>query len=334
MATVTAEIERLLKAKDRQLAGGAETMRGMLAEIKTQVVDELSRVRGGSYTALHLKSNLASIERYLQGFATAGSSEMNRILDAAWESGADLVPAALRAGGIGVAFGHIPGPLLVTLKEFSYHKIGGVAGDAFTKIRGELSLGILGQKTPDQVIDAIAGTLTSKGVFDSIEERAMVIAKTEMGRAYSTATQEGMGQASASVPELQKQWWHAGHPARPRRSHLALHGQIRPVNEHFVTGTLSIDYPRAPSAPASEVIRCGCDHVPYHPAWGKETLPIYNERGKVIARRGPWTGEEEDLSGKFILGQKRPPAGVDLSQPVTVQEGQQGQGHKIRPRKG
>ncbi len=136
----------------------------------------------------------------------------------------------------------------------------------------------------------------------------MVIAKTEMGRAYSTATHEGMKQAARSVPELKKQWWHAGHPARPRMNHLALHGQVRPVNEPFVIGSLSIDYPRASTAPVSEVIRCGCDHVPWHEQWGREfySLPIYDERGREIARRGERSGDDPDLTGKFILGQIKP----------------------------
>jgi hypothetical protein len=233
---------------------------------------------------------------------------MNRLLDAAWEDGGDLVPEALRAGGLSVAFGHVPGPLLESLKEFSFHRIKGLTGDAFTKIRGELSLGILGQKTPQQVATSIAGGLESPGVFNSLEERAEVITQVEMGRAYSQASQISMDQAAASVPELKKQWWHAGHPKRPRQNHLALHGQVQPVDRPFVIGSLEIDFPRSPKAPASEVIRCGCDHVPWHPTWAHDQLPIRNQRGEVIARRGSRDSDKTDLLGKFILGQVKPPA--------------------------
>jgi len=306
MASVTAEIKRLLTAKDRKLLSGEQALRGLLVEVKGQILGELRAVDDGSYTALMLRQNLASVERYLAGFETAGSAEMNRLLDAAWESGAGLTPAALRAGGMSVAYGHIPGTVLQTLKEYSYHKISGLTSDAFTKIRGELSLGILGQKTPHEVVSAIAGGLENPGVFASLEARAEVIAGTEMGRAYSTATQSGMRQAVTSVPGLRKQWWHAGHPKRPRQSHLALHGQIRPVDQPFVIGSLAMMYPRDPNAPASEVIRCGCDHVPYHEAWGiDEGLPIFNERGEEIARKGERKGSDPLLDGKFIVGQIR-----------------------------
>jgi hypothetical protein len=47
--------------------------------------------------------------------------------------------------------------------------------------------------------------------------------------------------------------------------------------------------------------------VPWHESWGKDNkLPIFNERGEEIARRGPRTGFEEDLTGKFKLGQVKP----------------------------
>lgn len=269
MAGVTAEIKRLLKAKDAKQITGKKALRGMMAEIKRQLVDELSTLRGETYTAQMLRANLASVERYLTAFDTAAGAEMSRLLDATWEAGADLVPAAMREGGLFVAFGHIPGPLLTTLKDFSAHKISGLAGDAFNKIRGELNLGILGQKTPHQVVQSIAGSLDSPGVFKSLEARAETIAKVEMGRAYSSATVEGLGVAARSTPEIMKEWWHAGHPKVPRINHVRLNGQRRPVDEPFVIGSLTIDYPRAPTSPAQEVINCACEVVPWHPSWGE-----------------------------------------------------------------
>lgn len=268
MTTVNAEIKRLLTEKDKKLLSGQDAVAGMLAEVKRQIVEELATLREDAYTAQMLRANLVSIERYLSGFETAGAAEMSRQLDRAWEAGADLVPAAMRQGGLFVAFGHIPGPLLQAFKEYSTHKIAGLAGDAFNKIRGELALGILGQKTPHQMIQSIAGTLKSPGIFKSLEARAETIAKVEMGRAYSAATVEGLKQAAKSVPEMEKQWRHAGHPKVPRIIHVQLNGHHVPVDESFVIGSLVIDYPRAPNLPAEEVIHCGCDVVPWHPKWG------------------------------------------------------------------
>jgi len=268
MATVTTKIKRILKAKEAGQLSGEKALRGLMAEVKGQVVDELSHIGAETYTAQMLRANLASFERYLSAFDTAATREMDALLDAAWDDGADLVPAAMREGGLFVTFGHVPGPILKTLKDFSAYRIAGLAEDAMTKIRGELSLGILGAKTPHQVVQGIAGSLNSPGIFRSLEMRAETIAKVEMGRAYSTATVEGLKTASSSVPEMEKQWWHAGHPKVPRVTHLRLDGQHRPVGEPFRWGGLIIDYPRAPTAPPAEVINCACEVVPWHPKWG------------------------------------------------------------------
>jgi len=304
MAQVTAEIQRLLKAKDQGILDGQSAVRGLLAEVQKQILEELLAVSSESYAAYHLRQNLASIERHLQSFESAAGRELGGLVGAAWEAGEDLVLGAGRVSGLYTGFGHVSTDLLQTLQEYSVHKIRGLSAAAFDKIRAELSLGILGQKTPHQVTQAIAGTLRSPGVFKSIAERAEVITQVEMGRAASQATQLSMDQAAASVPDLQKQWWHAGHPKRPRRNHLALHGQIQPVDRPFMIGSLIIRFPRDPKAPASEVIRCGCEHVPWHESWGRDgALPIFNERGEVIAMRGPRTGREASLVGKFAQGQ-------------------------------
>lgn len=325
MATVTKAILDLLggeiKNKEYQLLQpGAESVRRLLAEVQRQIRDELLSVSGESYTAYHLKQNLASIERYLQGFEAAAGRELAAAIEASWTAGGDLPFKAVReAGLIFTGLGHIPSSVLRSLQEFASHKISGLAADAFNRVRGELTLGILGQKTPWQVTQAIIGEIkdtpiperAGRPIFKSIEERAEVITRTEMGRAFSMATHEGLKQAAASVPGLEKQWWHAGHPKQPRQNHLALHGQHVPVDKKFLIGSLAIDYPRAPTAPVSEVIRCGCEVMPWHPNWGKPNgeeikLPIFNERGEQIARRGPRTGREEDLTGKFKLGQVGP----------------------------
>lgn len=307
--SVTAEISRLLKAKEQKLLDGTLAIKGLLSEVQKQILAELAAVSGDSYTAMNLRQNLASIERYLQGFESSAQGELGKLIDDAWQLGGDLPFEAARAGGLlATGFGHIPGTVLETLKDLSTYRISGLSGAAFDKIRGELSLGILGQKTPHQVTQAIAGTLQSPGVFRSIAERAEIITGVEMGRAYSQATELGMAQAQSSVPALKKQWWHAGHPKQPRQNHLKLHGQVQPIGQKFLLGSLAMMFPRDPAAPASEVIRCGCDHVPYLEVWaerdkGFPKLPIYNERGEVIALRGPRTGREEPLTGKFELGQ-------------------------------
>ncbi|MBE0598293.1 MAG: hypothetical protein IH614_13580, partial [Desulfuromonadales bacterium] len=114
MATVTAEIKRLLKAKDRQILDGAAAVRGLLVEVKKQIVEELRSVSGESYAAHHLRQNLASIELHLQSFEAAAGRELGNLLDGAWGAGTELLPGVAQAGGLQVGFGHIPTSLLQT----------------------------------------------------------------------------------------------------------------------------------------------------------------------------------------------------------------------------
>jgi hypothetical protein len=153
------------------------------------------------------------------------------------------------------------------IKSSSDEYLKSTFGTLWAQIKGEVNLGLLGGKTPHEVAEAI-GTIVDKGRFRSAAERAQVITQTEMGRAYSQATQSRLEQAAQSVPKLEKMWIHAGHPKQARPGHLLAHGQHVPVNDLFNVGTARMRYPRDPGAPISEVIRCGCDHAAWHPDWG------------------------------------------------------------------
>lgn len=264
--TPSPRLKALLAEKDAATDRYATDARKVLREVRRQVVEELAAAGEESYAAWRLRGNLAAIERLLQGAESALKGNLAGGITELWRAGAALVGEAAGAG-TAVGFAHVSPQLLAGLQQFGEHLVGRLAADAVAKVRGELTLGVLAGKTPHEVARAVAGTLTSPGVFESIEERAEIITKTELGRAYSTATQTALEAAAPAVPGMEKQWVHAGHPKYPRLSHLKLHGQHVPVEKPFVIGSLVMRYPRDPKAPASEVIRCGCDLVPWHPEW-------------------------------------------------------------------
>jgi len=271
MASVTSEIRKIIRQKDEGVLDGQKAVKKLLEELKKQTVYDLSRVPGESFDAHYLRQVLASVEKHVADFASSVKKDLGGRLDATWDLGGDVIAAPATAAGIYSGFGYLPRNVLETWKDWAGHKIDGVSMDAWNKIRGEISLGVLGQKSPYDVIQAVAGDIAGKpSVFKSIEQRAEVIVRMEMGRIFSAATQKGLEQSAETVPEMKKQWWHAGHPMQPRPSHLAAHGQIRPVNEPFDVGGVAIMYPRSVEAPLSETINCGCDFVPWHPGWDAE----------------------------------------------------------------
>ncbi|MFZ2053614.1 MAG: phage minor head protein [Candidatus Aminicenantales bacterium] len=256
MATVNATIKRILKDKDRAIRTGAESMLDLLEELRRQTVNELGKAALTEWKTYHLNQMLSEIESQIRSYTSKARAEAGGLLDESWNLGKTLVDAPLNQLGVSTGFA-LSKTLLDTLKDFTFHKIEGLSESAWDKIRGELTLGVMGGKTPQEVAAAIGKNLDDPSIFGSIARRAEVITKTEMGRVFSTAAEKRMEDAAEYVDGLEKQWRHVGHPMKPRPSHLAADGQHVPVDEPFNIGGVLMMYPRDPAAPIEETINCG-----------------------------------------------------------------------------
>lgn len=268
--TVTEMLKQILLDQMVRTIDGQEAARRILNELRKQVVTEIATAPAGSFAGYQYQNMLREIDRHLAVADRSLKSELTTGIRESWDAGVGMLPQLAKAGSdITIGTYGISTHLVDQIKEFSWGKISGITNDLQAKIRAELSLGILGGKTPQDVAAAIAGSLDDKpGVFKSVTERAEVIVKTEMGRTYSMAHQASMDAAAETLPEMQKMWLHAGHPKTPRIYHLRLNGDVKPINEPFLVGNISMMYPRDPTAPVSEIINCGCMHVAYMPEWG------------------------------------------------------------------
>lgn len=296
---VTDILTATLTAQGRRTIDSQEAMRQLLTEVQRQVLDELLLIPAveGGFPAYRLQQTLAAIKVHLAAFEAGAKRELAVAITESWQSGTALLGDMVVAGGGSFSLSRnlldTMDPWLQNMKEFAWGKVEGLAADAGAKIKAELSLGVLGQKTPLEVINGIVGTLpkdlpkwknSDRTIFNSIEERAQVITQTEMGRAFSMAHQRSMADATDQLPGLQKMWLHAGHPRVARIYHLRLNGATKPVAENFLVGNISMMYPRDPKAPASEVIRCGCMHVAYMPEWGSQKAFLSSwEKAQVAA---------------------------------------------------
>jgi hypothetical protein len=267
MTTVNSEIRRILKEKDRALKRGKAAMVDVLKALQKDTLSQLGQAAITEWDSYHLKQMLDSIEEQIAKFSQEATAEAGGLIEETWDMGKTLVDAPLSVAGMYSGF-RLSTSVLNTLKDFTFHKIEGLSDAAWEKIRSELTLGVMGGKTPQEVAKAIGMNLTDPSIFTSIAHRAEVITQTEMGRAFSTAAELRMEEAGEHVKDLEKMWRHVGHPKVPRLSHLAADGQHVPVNEPFNVGGIDMMYPRDPGAPIEETINCGCDHVPFHPNWG------------------------------------------------------------------
>lgn len=269
MPKVNSTIKKILKEKDAGILTGTEAMNGILVDLQKQVQGELGQAALGSWDAYYLKNLLDTIERQVADSTSAAKREIGKQLDITWGLGEKLVEDPLKlafAGQIYTGF-NISTSSLNALKDFAFHKIEGLSNDAWYKIKGELTLGVLGGKTPQEVAKAIGANLKDPSIFTSIAARAEAITKLEMGRVFSTATQLRLEEAAKYVPDMEKMWVHAGHPKAARPYHVRATGQHVAWDQPFLIGSIPMMIPRDPKAPISEVINCGCDHVPWHKSW-------------------------------------------------------------------
>ncbi len=259
MVTVNSEILRILKEKDRAVTTGTEAVLGILEETRKQVIKEIGGAALTEWDAYHLGQLKNSVEFQIENFRAKARAEADGLLKDSWGKGVALVDAPLAVGGIYTGF-HLSTSSLDALKDFAFHKIDGLSSSAWDKVQGELTLGILGGKTPQEVASAIGKNLKDPSIFSSIARRAEVITETEMGRVFSTAAELRMEQAAEHVDGLEKQWRHVGHPKVPRPTHEAIDQVHVPVDEPFPvmdkTG-YQLMYPRDPGADISETINCG-----------------------------------------------------------------------------
>lgn len=270
MATpVTDILAEILILQGRRTIDGAEAVRRILAEVRKQVIAEIAASPEGAFTAWRQQQLLREIDRHLATGETALQAEIAQGITMAGEAGRTLLPAMAQAGSnITMTATGLSASLLDQIKQFAWGRVSAITNDAQARIRAELALGILGQKTPQEVAGAVAGTLERPGVFKGIAERAEVIVKTEMGRTFSMAHQASMESAVDTLPDLLKMWLHTGHPRSPRIYHLRLNGDVMAVDKPFLVGNIAMMYPRDPKAPAREIIGCGCMHVAYMKEWG------------------------------------------------------------------
>ena len=298
MSDAADALGRIIADQEALVISGQDAVAQTLEVLRVKVATELLTVSTDSYASWQLRQTLATIDKQLELWASAARNIVDAGLAESWTAGLKLLPELASAAGMDLGTFWISSGVLEQLTEFTWGKIRGVAAEAATKIKAELTLGMLGQKSSQEIATAIVGHLPDsipflKGrpVFKSVAERAEVITGTELGRAFSMATQKSLEKAVETVPGLQKMWLHAGHPRVGREIHLLLHGQTREIDNPFyqAPGGYGVQFPRDPNAPIGEVIRCGCTHVPHHPDWGpaQDFADVFDARQHKL-----WTRKE------------------------------------------
>ena len=223
--------------------------------------DEISRALVGAtgFSTEFLPMLKSEITRAVSRFQRRIGDSMETNLTGAWDLGQSMVDDVLATAEIGYGMPLLSDSQLVVLKDFSADLVGGLSADMLNKVNNAVTLNVVGGRTISDTakqIDGILGIAKKKGMTD----RALKIARTEVGRAQSVANQARMEQAKELVPKMKKQWVTG---VNPRDTHAAADGQIRNIDEPYDIGGYKAMEPLDPSLPAEEVVRCNCVSVPY-----------------------------------------------------------------------
>lgn len=264
-----AERDRAFRAERLQrLRAGIRIIADTKAEV-VRILKEAQDLIAGQLAAAptdwqiyHLGKLKEEVARALASVEAGAGRAVSDGLDAAWAAGVQLVDAPLAAGGVELAamLPAIDTRRLEAMRMFCTDRIANVSADLVNKINGELGLAMVGGRTPFEAAQAVAQRL------DGGIKRAVTIVQTEVGAAFSAATQARQEQASQVLRGMRKQWRRSG-KVHSRLTHDLADGQIREVDEPFLVGGRKIMYPRDPAADAKDRIFCGCTSLPHMAHW-------------------------------------------------------------------
>ena len=237
----------------------------LLAQARETVAAKVATTEWQAYRLPEFKN---AIDRSLQEFGTKYGVDLRETQRSFWEDGINMVDAPLREVGIYAALPAIDTTVLGIMQGYGADLVQGLAKDAALRINNEITMGLMGQKTPFEVMEAVGKNLKDKSIFTSIAARAETITRTEGGRVLEAASQARLEAAARLVPGLQKQWFHGTVTRMPRLTHLGAAGQIRDVDKPFDVGGEQLMYPRDPAGSAKNTINCGCYSLPYMASFG------------------------------------------------------------------
>ncbi len=296
------------QARSRIVRGQTGLMRGTRADL-VRLLKEAERAiaatlatQPSEFERWSLPQLRVEVRRAMDEFGENGAARASSAIGRAWEYGEQLVDAPIEAGGVRVAgvLPRISTTQLSAMRAFMVDRIKDIGTEAANKITAELGLVVIGARAPSDAIGAVMQILG-----ESSRGRATTIVRTELGRAFSFATQQRLEAAAEKLPGLKKQWRRSG-KLHPRLHHDLADGQIVDVDKPFILKPLGrspveIMFPRDPSAPASETINCGCVSIPIMEHW-KVTHPGRTPGSPLL------DGDEETLADVLARVPAKQPA--------------------------
>lgn len=254
------QTRQLTKWNGERRAGAGDVMRILAkADAKVQAILKSAPTDWQSY---HLPKLRRAIEKAMEETALALKAAAETRQGNAFAYGRAALDSPLVAAGFNA---DLLNPVIDTrqlsaMRTFTTSKMEDIAARAVARINDQMGLVMAGAQSPTDCLNVISLLLQGD------RGRALTVMRTEIGRAYATATQERMTEAKEYLPGLKKQWRKSG-KLHGRLDHILADGQVRDVDEPFDVGGEKIMYPRAPGVSAKNAINCGCESLPFMDGW-------------------------------------------------------------------
>lgn len=256
------KVKKLIKQANRLEGDGVKRVVKMLADARTEVA---AAVASTEWQAFYLPQLKGAIERALEDFGQKYGVEMRELQRQFWEEGLNMTDLPLREVGIWQAMPEIDTTMLSILQGYSTDLVTGLTRDAIKRVNTEITLGLMGGKSPYEVMGSVGRNLKDRSIFKSIRDRADTIVHTEAGRVLEASGQLRKEAAAKTIPGLQKQWYYGHSPKSPRLDHLAAARRYAPggdpgpipVDAPFLVAGEKLMYPKDPAGSAKNTIRCG-----------------------------------------------------------------------------
>jgi hypothetical protein len=284
---------RFVKLEDRTIKAAV----GMLQDLRRNIAAEITLSEG--FEVYRLTKLQEGIGRTIDQFEAQLAAQVRTAFGETYELGGLGVVEPLAAVGL-PAFYQPNRAQVNAVMGFSADLIQQIGSEMRGKINGQLRLGVLGERSPFQVMKSITGILGVKArdlrwgrlkrpeVVKGVAARAEAILRTEFTRIYNLAHHSQQLQTAQEIPDIMKRWLSAATP-RTRASHLAAHFRYMtnpiPVTEPFLVGGYKLMFPGDPAGPAEETINCMCREITVHPIIGVLELPVDKEVERERKRR-------------------------------------------------
>ncbi|MEK9723812.1 MAG: hypothetical protein VW405_10065 [Rhodospirillaceae bacterium] len=270
-------VDRLIRQRDRLTDQQARELRGLLADIRRDVVAELAQLAGGdTYTTYQLGQLQGAVERAAGALIRRTTPVLGGALDVAWDAGSDFAADALAAAGVEITPRALDLSQLVAAKTLAGQMVTRVGADFVSQASRIVTLGVAGAASPYRVMQDVGRLLATEpnrqdGRLGSIAYQAERIQRTDMLAAFANADRMRTDSLAQDVPGLRK-WWDDADDSRVRPSHAAAgrrysKSKAIPIDEDFIIGGHHAAGPHDPRLPASEVVMCRCVRRLWHPDW-------------------------------------------------------------------